>query len=83
MNGRITDNMKDYHKNYYIENNIERLLSKAEHRVAELKILQAIKHIDDKLRILEGLNTIYPPVTEEEYALHSVDEELPCAMHIP
>jgi hypothetical protein len=44
-------------KNYYMENNIDRLLVAAENRVETLKIQKEIRNIDARLTLL---NTLHP-----------------------
>ena len=46
-------------RNYYIENNINKLIAKAEARVVELKVIQEIKFIDDRLKALESVRHCY------------------------
>jgi hypothetical protein len=51
----------EYHNRYYLENNINRLLNAAEHRVEYLKIQKEIYDIDAKLKILNLVIEMYPP----------------------
>jgi hypothetical protein len=70
--GRMEEQMKTK-KNYYMENNIDRLIERAENRVVELKMMQQIKDIDAKLKALDEMRAWYPP--------HRADDEQPCALH--
>jgi len=60
-------------KNYYLENNIDRLLDTAQRRVEALKLQKEIYTIEARLTQLEDLSALYPPpaASSEPLGVHT------------
>jgi hypothetical protein len=55
-------------KNYYYENNLDRMMAAAEQRVEELKIQMMLRMLNRQLAALAEVKKVYPPHQEEEEA---------------
>ena len=53
--------MKEHFDSKYYQDNLDRLLSAAEHRVAALRLQKEIRDIEAKLRVINRIIEVYPP----------------------
>ena len=63
----------EYHRQYYVDNNLDELIEKTSRRMEVLKLMKEIRDINNKLRILRasiGLGPTQEATSEELPAVH-------------